>query len=696
MAESQTPDRPANPGPARFMPAAAAAVAAALCWVLARNNWTQGAGYATFLAHLRASGPWFVAQANLPGLARSLGYAALTAFYFGSLYFLGREIARAASLRHEDPLQRGLTGIALGAGALPVLLLGLGLARALYPGAILALLALPWISALRFLRHTRAPAAAPRASAHRRDAFLLSAATLLALFACVAWVQSAAPATASDARMYHLAMPEMYLKHHAIRFAPWFYTICYPQGYEMNLLAGLAMRGDVLARCVNYGFMLCAAAGAAAVARPRGGTHGALAAALAFLAMPLASIHFHYANVEPLLAFFVLMAASHLMEWLDSNAPRALAAAAVFCGFALAVKLTAGLFAAACFAIILIHILRTRNSGAARIKQLALFCTLAALPVLPWLIRSAIHTGNPIWPFFNEMFGGRYWDALHERDKGYFLAASFRDAAWATPWHAAASLFNRSWSSNLGLVLPAALPFVVTFRNRSWRDPGVLAFLGAVMAAGWYATTPQPRLLLPALALVCAALGSVFPPRHAAVRMALVCAAAFHLLVFSAAALRNIPFALGGQAREQYMAYDGLESVFHYADNNLAPNARLMLLWTSEGFGCPRDYIWGGPFDQDYIDYSEYKTPGALLQRLHGEGVTHVVLHTRGLYAKARLDQQIRRDLNLAPSDPTAIASVIPFQNYFIETGIWRTVYTAPGETHILFAVDYSHALRRR
>jgi len=669
--------------------AAAASVAAALCLVLTRDNWTQGADYATFLAHLKAWGLWSLAQATAPGVARSLGYAALTFFYFGSLYFLGREIARAGGLRYGDSLIGVLSKIALGAGALPVLLMGLGLARALYPGAVIALLVLPWVSAARGVRIRRAPAATPHKSARNRDVFLVAAAVLLALFACVAWVQSAAPATASDARMYHLAMPELYLKYHTIRFMPWFHTICYPQSYEMHMLAGLALRGDIMARCVNFGFVLCAAAAAAAVARPRGGAHGALAAALAFLAMPLVCIHFHYANVEPLLALFVLMAARHLLDWLDANSPRTLAAAAVFCGFAIAVKLTAVLFAAAVFAIVLIHILRSRNAHPAPLKPLALFCVLAALPVLPWLIRSAIHTGNPVWPFFNAMFGGRYWDALHERDKGYFLAVHFRDPAWATPWDAVVSLFHRSWSSNLGLALPAVLPFVFTFRNRSWRDAGVLVFLGAAMAAGWYATTPQPRFLLPVLALVCAALGSVLPPRQAAVRLALVCAAAFHLMIFSAAALRNMPFALGAQAREQYLESDGLESVYQYAGRNLAPDARLMLLWTSEGFGCPRDYIWGGPFDQDFIDYSEYKSPRALLRRLRHEGVTHVVFHTRGLYAKAELDQKIREDLHLGPTDPTAIASVIPFQNFFIETGVWRTVYTAPGGTHILFAVDY-------
>jgi hypothetical protein len=33
---------------------------------------------------------------------------------------------------------------------------------------------------------------------------------------------------------------------------------------------------------------------------------------------------------------------------------------------------------------------------------------------MPWLAKSYFFTENPVWPFFNSFFGGKYWDEEHQ------------------------------------------------------------------------------------------------------------------------------------------------------------------------------------------------------------------------------------------------------------------------------------------
>ena len=89
------------------------------------------------------------------------------------------------------------------------------------------------------------------------------------------------------------------------------------------------------------------------------------------------------------------------------------------CGFALGTKLLA--LAVPTFAIgALVVALRNEPKRGAAWLRIGGFALLAAAVAAPWYLKSYLWTGNPVYPFYYELFGGRYWTP--QRAHEYALA----------------------------------------------------------------------------------------------------------------------------------------------------------------------------------------------------------------------------------------------------------------------------------
>ncbi|MCK4722881.1 MAG: hypothetical protein KAT75_06235, partial [Dehalococcoidia bacterium] len=88
----------------------------------------------------------------------------------------------------------------------------------------------------------------------------------------------------------------------------------------------------------------------------------------------------------------------------------------LFCGLAAGCKLTGGAFLLIVGFLIILNALRApRLNWCSLLICLTLFGGLGLLMVGPWYARSYAFTGNPVWPFLYQVFGGEDWDWLgHE------------------------------------------------------------------------------------------------------------------------------------------------------------------------------------------------------------------------------------------------------------------------------------------
>ena len=136
-------------------------------------------------------------------------------------------------------------------------------------------------------------------------------------------------------------------------------------------------------------------------------------------------------------------------------------------------------------------------------KRLAIFLAAAALACGPWLAKNAVLTGNPTYPLFYEVFGGRSWTA--EKDARWnrvHRPHDFSPSALATGLVQVG--LTSQWLSPM--VVPLAALALAVRRHRAM-VVRLLALFGYVIAAWWLLTHRIDRFWLPALPLLCLAAG---------------------------------------------------------------------------------------------------------------------------------------------------------------------------------------------
>jgi len=265
--------------------------------------------------------------------------------------------------------------------------------------------------------------------------------------------------------------------------------------------------GDVAAQGVTLLATLATALLLLAWAWRRGaaGRAAGWIAAAAFLGCPIVAGLAGTAYVEPAMVLFGTAALFAFQRRRESPGREIawLALAGVFAGAAAAVKYLGLLVVAA---VVLGAALAP--SAAGRWRRLLAAAAGAAAVLAPWYLRILAATGNPLFPYFPDLFGGSPWVARE------FPRAAGLAATWGRmlrelvrlPWDmvvARGRLGSQPPYSPLFLLLLPALA-AAAVRDRRTRLPLLLA---AGYAAAVLALLPEARYLLPLAPLLGLAIG---------------------------------------------------------------------------------------------------------------------------------------------------------------------------------------------
>jgi hypothetical protein len=521
-------------------------------------------------------------------------------------------------------------------------LFALAAAGALRPLA-LAALALAFAVAAAWARHRFGGA-----RGEPLDAGVLAA---VALATAPFWLAALGYQVGGDAVTYHLSLPKRYLAAGGFTDVPISVYAIWPHATELLFALAMEMRDYTLAVALHTAFgalsLYAAFAACRAAGRPAAGW---IAAPLA-LANPVFLFELGVAYVDLAYAFFftagvVFVARALRTRPADSGA---LALAGV-CGGALAgIKLTGALGAAAIAAPALPRAVALLRGGESRRTALlaACFAAPAAALALPWLIRSAVATGNPVHPFLYGVFGGPDWsDALAAQfarwQRGIGMGRAPIDYA-LLPVRVLLE-GGPDYAHFGGRMGPHWLALVPLACALGWREPLVRAALGAsaVYFAAWALGSQQMRFLIPlvpVLALACAfALDAAidrFATRDGARRGLRV---AFAVLALSfaisgarahyAQALAVLPTLRSDAATRRAAAVD---PVFRWVDAELPRDARVLMLDTNQTFFLERDALADSFFEASQLaDWlRDARSPDEVRARLTARGVTHVLRDRR-------------------------------------------------------------------
>lgn len=509
-------------------------------------------------------------------------------------------------------------------------------------------------------------------------AVLLAPVLLLALTPTVSW----------DASTYHLTLPRLYLEHKGFRPVELNVYSHWPLGVELLYAAALALRGVVTAKLVHFGFgmlvlwQLVVACRCFLPAEQR--RRAAVLAVLAFLANGVVLFELRVAYVDLAHAFYFTSALLFLLLWLEGvsaenggggTARRALLSAGIAMGLAAGTKLSGIAGVGMLTLVALPTLIRHRRTWVG----FAGFFLLPSFALwLPWPIRSALGTGNPVYPLLHEIFGGPDWGPrLAEQLSGWQRSIGMGRESLdylLLPWRVVMEggrgyeHFDGTLSPLWLLMLPGAL---WAARHHALVRRALAA--GGLYCVFWAATSQQMRLLIPALPALALAVGAGHAVLLGRLSPRIGRSLAAALLAVSLLAVGwRVPWQAGVAAGGRLLGSSGdvmataVPPVFEYVDAELPADARLLFLATNQGFFCHREYLADSFFEASQVAHwlaPAGEDPRALHRMLVERRITHLLLDQRPLPIPF----------------PPALGTMLRSPDHA------RPIYQSPGGRYVLF-----------
>jgi hypothetical protein len=401
-------------------------------------------------------------------------------------------------------LERWAVSTALGLALLAHLLLLLGLAGLLTPLPVLLLAVAIHAVGAPAWRELWADLRWPRLLMGLSAAVGLAPLILLALY----------PPTGFDATMYHLPFARAFAESGGVPYLVDLRFPVFPQANEVLFAVVRLFGRDVGAHAVQLFATLLTALLLVVWVRDR---KDWLAAAL-FLGNPIVVYLAATGYIEAGLTLFVTASLYALDRWRGGGGRGWLALAAVLGATAADVKYL-GLFFLGIAGLTVLLGGPCPRPWSARLRDGLLFAAVAAAFLAPWYLRSYWHTGNPIFPYLTQVFGGSLWQSLPRPEIGEALPP--RLVRWARiPWDV---VFERGRYGQMPPFSPvylAALPLLAfgAVRDARVRRPLWIAGLYALVFT-WLPS--DSRYLVPILPLASLALaGSLASAVHRWPRLA--------------------------------------------------------------------------------------------------------------------------------------------------------------------------------
>ncbi|UCH78692.1 MAG: glycosyltransferase family 39 protein [Candidatus Coatesbacteria bacterium] len=566
-------------------------------------------------------------------------HLALFAALWLAAYFVGRAFFRLLRLPREVPPEvataAGVVAFSVAAFALAAAHLAYAVVAKVVVVAVLVAGAYPWFTRLR-----AEPGRLRRwlTELEPGPAAWLFAAGLLTFPLALA---AAEPPIYWDALTYHLAVPFKYLGAHHFAYLPHNIYASMPLGATMFYL--WAMMWDGLT-CANASYFVVTLLAAAVVYRlARRWLPQFYAATATFLVYftPVFFVVMPGAHVDHFLMLYVAAALFLYFTPRGAEAPadlRRAAAVGVFLGAALAVKYTS-IYALGAFVPLLAYDLIRRRL---RARELALILAVAFLFVVPWLVKAYVERGNPVFPLFYDVLGGRDFtpaqaEALIEWQHGMCAGRGWSDYL-LLPYRISVEA-DFDYKAFAGVYLPFLLPLAAVAAV-AFRRAGRIVVFGWGFFVCWSLGPQQLRFLdggLAALAVAAAGTLAAAEGAWGAWGRATWRAAIVAVFIFSGVAynigglvhtLEGFDY-LAGQSREGFLDE---KCAFYraqmYLNEDTPPDARVLMMFTNHTLYLEREAVYDSFFEASaFLLAAEEGADAEGLYRLAREwGVTHVHL----------------------------------------------------------------------
>ncbi|HPO09756.1 MAG TPA: glycosyltransferase family 39 protein, partial [bacterium] len=230
------------------------------------------------------------------------------------------------------------------------------------------------------------------------------------------------PEVEVDSLWYHLGVPQFYLIRERLCEVPFCLPSHYPMNFHLQYVFSLLIGNDETAKIVVVFLFLPICALIYSLTRQRSDRKTALFAVILYLSM----IHHRLpvmANVKSAVLLFSLLSTMFLWQWMEEKRESDFWISAFWCGIAIGTKFNALIFCLLLHtAVVFLWMAYQRNWRDAILRPVGYHAVGWTL-LSPWMIKSYLYTGNPLYPLLSGLFGAceGYLQAMLSNDLNHGL-----------------------------------------------------------------------------------------------------------------------------------------------------------------------------------------------------------------------------------------------------------------------------------
>lgn len=557
---------------------------------------------------------------------------------------LGRRLLILLGARSAaSPYEQGVIAAAVGAGVLQFVPLVLGALGLLSTTNVRVFIAAIVLAAAADLRAVAMKVVAAMRQETRPSSWTTAWLIALVPALLMAGLAALTPTFDFDGLSYHLTAPKRWMETGWLSYLPTYPPTSAPMGVSMLFAVGMAFAGDVAAKCFHYVLGVVVAVPALYLAGKRlaGPMTGAVSATLYLLGPWGTPALLGSAYTE---GAAVAAAATSTLSWLiwfQTGHRGYLRSAALLAGIAVSFKLTMLLFPVALMALTAVAIAAKARDEQKRARLIdsttfgllstAALIPFVAVPILPWLTRAFLLTGNPLFPVLANL--------IPSRDLSAELAIQIDRFNRYMTW---AIILGRDWTleQRMWVLLGVAALFVLVgllafLRFRGSTARGAVVVLTITCLLVLYATGFYPRYWLPLAAILTVPIAAAFAPVLS--RRPVMLAWIGLTLAGSLVHAHRIYLDVGANSVGLLRTVAGLDDrrdflrsrlplypLYEHANRELPVGAGIMLSGFCGGFYIDRK-TFCSEFPQDSLRFTNCQDLTNDLRRL---GITHVIAPT--------------------------------------------------------------------
>ena len=485
--------------------------------------------------------------------------------------------------------------------------------------------------------------------AKSKPKILLDRLALLALIPLlVSLVGVLTPSTALDwdSIAYHLAVPKIWLHVGHVSSVSYIHHSNFPAAVDGLFLIGLKLGGQVGAKAFVWWFTAFGTLAIYGVLGDRFGKKAGAISALIFASIPMVIWESGTAYIDVAHGLFAGFGFYFAALHIESRKREDAILAGIMLGLAAGSKYT-GLQSIG-IAGLLMLIMGDRKLAAQAIGIAVAVCA-------PWYFKNWIVVGNPVYPFFYSVLGGKNWDAPaatmyteEQKNFGYSGLANIGNSILGLAGNSGKftnpqpSLGNGFAFVSLGFALLATGVAGIAKGLANKFDRSIALMIGIQLLA-WTVLSQQSRYIL-ALAIPLLALGAKAidwkPTKHL-----IPVAAGIQLLVSlylynASVILERLPVLAGGLTEQEFI--EGFETSDGQRVSGKVATAtlnkvtkddpavkKIALLDEVFGFYIDKPYFWAGPGHTTEVAWAKMQNAQDMIDNFKQLGITHVYLNNQ-------------------------------------------------------------------